>query len=85
MNIKELKKAQDEAKANPPENLKDCWKNYNWFCPKCGSRLTYKENDEFLCTNNECVFSSIVGLTVFHPIYGVGHDPGDSWAIGYIK
>jgi len=56
-----------------------------WYCPSCGSTLENVYGSEFSCTNDDCVFKKNVTLTVFHPIKGVNENPGDSWAIGYIK
>lgn len=61
------------------------------FCPRCGKPVKEDStNDEgvinVVCSNPKCMFSEKgTNLTLHHPVYGIEHAPGDSWALSWIE
>ena len=72
-----------------------------WHCPYCGDLLEpipeehptwgsesakYRNRGEveFLCTRKECTLHNYP-VVLFHPVYGLDHRAGDSWALGLVE
>ncbi len=61
------------------------------FCPSCGKKIvegTPNDNGTVpvRCTNVDCIFAGDgTDLLLHHPVYGIEHAPGDSFALSWIE